>query len=292
MTGGLRVQPHYTIKNAPAPNVIVVPAHKSTAQSRDWLARASAGTDVTMSVCTGAFQLARAGLLKGIAATTHHDFFDSFAKEFPDIELRRGLRFVDSGRIATAGGLTSGIDLALHIVSRYFGVETASATAAYMEYSSDAWRVHHRLDDCRRLDLDLGAGLDEPCDYDDRHRGKVAPEDLSVAGTDRGRRFQVLLAARDIPGEPDEMLRSGAGASQHVDDVEERLASLRREIVAHEPLFRVPADLPGDVNLPALRGDAVRVAARARPARRLQDLTAHRRISRPITSFCTSLAPS
>jgi transcriptional regulator GlxA family with amidase domain len=141
MTGGLRVQPHYTIKNAPAPNVIVVPAHKSTAQSRDWLARASAGTDVTMSVCTGAFQLARAGLLKGVAATTHHDFFDSFAKEFPDIELRRGLRFVDSGRIATAGGLTSGIDLALHIVSRYFGVEAASATAAYMEYSSDAWRA-------------------------------------------------------------------------------------------------------------------------------------------------------
>ena len=62
-------------------------------------------------------------------------------KEFPDVELRRGLRFVDSGRIATAGGLTSGIDLALHIVSRYFGVETASATATYMEYTSDAWRA-------------------------------------------------------------------------------------------------------------------------------------------------------
>ena len=141
MTGGLQVKPHYGIENAPQPNVIVVPAHKSTEESRAWLARASAGTDVTMSVCTGAFQLARAGLLKGIPATTHHDFFDSFHKEFPDIELRRGLRFVDSGRIATAGGLTSGIDMALHIVSRYFGVETAAATAAYMEYTSDAWRA-------------------------------------------------------------------------------------------------------------------------------------------------------
>jgi transcriptional regulator GlxA family with amidase domain len=141
MTGGLRVLPTYTIKNAPQPNVIVVPAHKSTAGSREWLARASAGTDVTMSVCTGAFQLARAGLLKGIPATTHHDFFDSFAKEFPDIELRRGLRFVDSGRVATAGGLTSGIDLALHIVARYFGVDTAARTAEYMEYTSDAWRA-------------------------------------------------------------------------------------------------------------------------------------------------------
>jgi transcriptional regulator GlxA family with amidase domain len=141
MTGGLQVVPHYSIGNAPQPEVIVVPAHRSTEESRAWLRDASAGTDVTMSVCTGAFQLARAGLLKGIPATTHHEFFDAFAKEFPEIELRRGLRFVDSGRIATAGGLTSGIDMALHIVSRYYGAEIAAAAAAYMEYTSDAWRV-------------------------------------------------------------------------------------------------------------------------------------------------------
>jgi transcriptional regulator GlxA family with amidase domain len=140
MTGGLVVQPKYSIADAPQPNVIVVPAQKATDASRDWLRKASAGTDVTMSVCTGAFQLARAGLLKGVAATTHHDHWDGFAKEFPDVELRRGLRFVDSGRIATAGGLTSGIDMALHIVSRYYGVEAAATTAAYMEYTSDAWR--------------------------------------------------------------------------------------------------------------------------------------------------------
>jgi transcriptional regulator GlxA family with amidase domain len=141
MTGGLVVLPKYTIKTAPQPHVIVVPAQRSTAESRAWLKDASVGTDVTMSVCTGAFQLARAGLQKGIPATTHHEFFDSFAKEFPDIELRRGLRFVDSGRIATAGGLTSGIDLALHVVSRYHGAATAEATAKYMEYSSEAWRA-------------------------------------------------------------------------------------------------------------------------------------------------------
>lgn len=141
MTGGLEVKPKYSIADAPQPHVIVVPAHKSTEESREWLKRASAGTDVTMSVCTGAFQLARVGLLKGIPATTHHEFFDSFAKEFPDVELRRGLRFVDSGRIATAGGLTSGIDMALHVVARYFGVETAARTAEYMEYTSDAWRA-------------------------------------------------------------------------------------------------------------------------------------------------------
>jgi transcriptional regulator GlxA family with amidase domain len=141
MTGGLRVQPDYTIENAPQPNVIVVPAHRSTEASRAWLKRASGATDVTMSVCTGAFQLARVGLFDGIPAATHHDFWDSFEKEFPKVELRRGLRFVDSGRIAAAGGLTSGIDLALHIVQRYFGAEVAARTAEYMEYSSEAWKT-------------------------------------------------------------------------------------------------------------------------------------------------------
>ena len=141
MTGGLQVKPHYSINNAPQPNVIVVPAQRATDETRAWLRKAAAGTDVTMSVCTGAFQLARAGLLKGMAATTHHDFWDAFAKEFPQIELRRGLRFVDNGRIATAGGLTSGIDMALHVVSRYFGTEAAAATAKYMEYSSETWRI-------------------------------------------------------------------------------------------------------------------------------------------------------
>ena len=141
MTGGLQVRPHYSIENAPQPHVIVVPAQGATDKTRAWLREASTGTDMTMSVCTGAFQLGRVGLLDGKPATTHHDFWDAFAKEFPKVELQRGTRFVDNGRIATAGGLTSGIDLALHIVSRYFGADTAAATARYMEYSSEAWRT-------------------------------------------------------------------------------------------------------------------------------------------------------
>jgi transcriptional regulator GlxA family with amidase domain len=141
MTGGLQVMPHYDVAGAPEPNVIVVPAQQSTEASLAWLTRASAGTDVAMSVCTGAFQLGRAGLLAGLKATTHHDFWDSFQTEFPDVALQRGLRFVDNGRIATAGGLTSGIDMALHVVARYFGDEVAATTARYMEHSSDAWRT-------------------------------------------------------------------------------------------------------------------------------------------------------
>jgi transcriptional regulator GlxA family with amidase domain len=141
VTGGMQVVPDFTVENAPAPSVVVVPAHRSTPALRDWIKKVSETTDLTMSVCTGAFALAKAGLLKGRAATTHHLFLDRFAREFPDVELRRGLRFVDSGRIATAGGLTSGIDLALHVVERYFGRDVAEKTATYMEYQSTGWKV-------------------------------------------------------------------------------------------------------------------------------------------------------
>ena len=141
MTGGMKVQPRHSIADAPQPHVIVIPAQRSSPQMLAWLKAASAKADVTMSVCTGAFQLARAGLLEGMQVTTHHDYWDDFAREFPALDLKRGPRFVDNGRIASAGGLTSGIDLALHVVRRYYGEEVATATARYMEHASDAWRT-------------------------------------------------------------------------------------------------------------------------------------------------------
>lgn len=134
MTGGLTVQPTYSIADAPQPDIIVVPAQRSTPESRAWLKAASEKAELTMSVCTGAFQLGRVGLLDGLPATTHHEFWDAFETEFPKVKLQRGPRFVDNGRIATAGGLTSGIDLALHVVGRYFGEAAAARTAAYMEH--------------------------------------------------------------------------------------------------------------------------------------------------------------
>jgi len=92
-----------------------------------------------MSVCTGAFVLAKTGLLSGKAATTFHAAFRPFAVQFPDIHLKRGARFVEDGNLATAGGLSSGIDLALHVVERYYGREIAQKTAYEMEYQGQGW---------------------------------------------------------------------------------------------------------------------------------------------------------
>jgi transcriptional regulator GlxA family with amidase domain len=140
-SGGMKIIPDHTFETAPAPKVIVIPAQAGSPALHAWLRKVVDSTDVTMSVCTGAFQLGRAGLLTGKEATTHHDFFDQFARAFPDVKLKRGLRFVEGPRISTAGGLTSGIDLALRVVERYFGRETAEQTAFYMEYQSKGWMI-------------------------------------------------------------------------------------------------------------------------------------------------------
>lgn len=140
-SGGMKIIPDYTFETAPAPKVVVIPAQAGSFALHEWLRKILDSTDVTMSVCTGAFHLGRAGLLAGKEATTHHDFYDQFASAFPDVKLKRGLRFVEGPKISTAGGLTSGIDLALRVVERYFGRETAERTATYMEYQSRGWVV-------------------------------------------------------------------------------------------------------------------------------------------------------
>lgn len=139
---GLKFQADHTFEDAPQPKVIVIGAQTRGAPAKlDWIRHAAQQADVVMSVCTGAFVLARTGLLDGLSATTHHDSYDAFEKQFPKVKLVRGTRFVDNGKFITAGGLTSGIDTALHVVNRYFGPARTQKVAEYMEYRGTAWRA-------------------------------------------------------------------------------------------------------------------------------------------------------
>ena len=139
-SGGMKIVPDHDFASAPPPKIVVIPAQNSrTPATMDWLRRSAKSADLTMSVCTGAFVLASTGLLSGKSATTHHNAFGEFALEFPDVQLRRGARFVEDGHFASAGGLTSGIDLALRVVERYYGRETARKTADAMEYQGQGW---------------------------------------------------------------------------------------------------------------------------------------------------------
>ena len=139
-SGGMKIVPDYTLETAPAPKVIVIPAQNGKSEAiLQWIRKCTKSTDVTMSVCTGAFLLAHTGLLSGKAATTFHSAFSDFEKQFPDIQLRRGARFVEDGNLASSGGLSSGIDLAFRVVERYYGSEVAKKTAYDMEYQGQGW---------------------------------------------------------------------------------------------------------------------------------------------------------
>lgn len=141
ISGGMTVIPDYTFENAPHANIVVIPAQRGDPALADWLRRRSKDADIVMSVCTGAFQLGKAGLLDGKQATTHHDFYDQFEKSFPKVTLVKGRRYVETDKVIyTAGGLSSGIDLALHVVERLYGRDVAQRTATYMEYQGTGWK--------------------------------------------------------------------------------------------------------------------------------------------------------
>lgn len=141
-TGGAAVTPEYSFANAPDPDIVVIGAQGSNSRELlDWLRKKNSQQVTLMSVCTGASKLARSGLIDGKQATSHHGFITDFQKQFPKIDWQRSKRYVRSTEnIYTAGGLTSGIDLALHMVAKYFGSEVAQTTAEFMEYQGSGWK--------------------------------------------------------------------------------------------------------------------------------------------------------
>jgi transcriptional regulator GlxA family with amidase domain len=152
---GLKVVPHFSREDCPAPHVLVIPGGFGTRALLnkpallEWVRLKTKHADMVMSVCTGALVLAKAGLLDGLRATTHHECFDQLRAIAPRTEIIETDRFVDNGRILTAAGISAGIDCSLHVVERLLGAETAADTARYMEYR----RSDHRSD-ARRLNLE------------------------------------------------------------------------------------------------------------------------------------------
>jgi transcriptional regulator GlxA family with amidase domain len=100
----------------------------------EWAKGSASQAEIAVSVCTGAFILAKAGLLDGKEATTWYGMLDKLEKDFPKVRVRRGNRFVDNGKIVTTAGVSAGIDGSLHVVARLLGSQVAGQTAQYMEY--------------------------------------------------------------------------------------------------------------------------------------------------------------
>ena len=140
---GLRVLADHTWDTAPRPDVVLVPGGMGVyplIEDAAFLSRltglAESGTLVT-SVCTGALVLAAAGLLRDRPATTWWGRLDRLAELDPSIDVRPEARFVDSGEVVTAAGVSAGIDMALHLVSRLHSVERAREVRRYIQYDPE-----------------------------------------------------------------------------------------------------------------------------------------------------------
>jgi putative intracellular protease/amidase/YHS domain-containing protein len=137
--GFVKVTPQHTIENCPRPDIIVVPGGGVNNVMGDekvmaWIKSATREIEVTMSVCNGAYLLARAGLLNDKKATTHWTAIRGLKREAPMATVLENVRFVDNGQVLTTAGVSAGIDGALHVVDRLLGRPAAQLTARHMEY--------------------------------------------------------------------------------------------------------------------------------------------------------------
>ncbi|MGE3767969.1 MAG: DJ-1/PfpI family protein, partial [Kofleriaceae bacterium] len=137
--GFIDITPAFSIDNAPTPDIVVIPGGMSDNLSNDpammaWLTQATAASDTTLTVCTGAFPLAKAGVFDGMEITTYYGAIEGLRALAPKARVTHGRRFIDNGRYITTAGVSAGIDGALHLAARIFGRRVADQTARYMEY--------------------------------------------------------------------------------------------------------------------------------------------------------------
>lgn len=140
--GGFPVVTTLGFTEAPALDVFIVPGgevSRELARSdvNEFIARTGRATPLTASVCTGAFLLARAGLLDGLRVTTHWEDIDELRRRFPALRVEDGSPWIDAGSIVTSAGISAGLDMSLHLVARLKSLELAERTARQMDY---VWR--------------------------------------------------------------------------------------------------------------------------------------------------------
>lgn len=137
--GGLTVQPRFSLGTHPPLSLLIIPGGVVTAELErkevlSWIASSAKAAEITASVCTGAFLLAKAGLLDGKRATTHWEYLDEFRRIFPKISVQEEVRWVDEGQVVTSAGISAGIEMALHLVARLDGEELAQRTARQIDF--------------------------------------------------------------------------------------------------------------------------------------------------------------
>jgi transcriptional regulator GlxA family with amidase domain len=141
--GGLRLTPDVSIDQCPELDLLLIPGGWGTRRESknknllNWIANQfpnNTNDRLIASVCTGSSILGKAGLLDGRDATTHSRAFDFLQESAPKAKIRKNVRFTLTTPIFTSAGVSAGIDLALRIVTHFFGIEIGKETAHHMEY--------------------------------------------------------------------------------------------------------------------------------------------------------------
>ena len=138
---GLKVQPDYSFHDENSFDIVIIPGGYGAEEIElhnprviEWITQQATRVQYMTSVCTGAFLLAKAGLLDGLKATTHWMDIERLTTEFPAVDVQRQVKFVDEGHIITSGGISAGMNMSFHIVAKLCGEQIAAATAKRMEY--------------------------------------------------------------------------------------------------------------------------------------------------------------
>jgi transcriptional regulator GlxA family with amidase domain len=136
---GLEIRPDFALADHPPVDCLVVPGGVVDAELDKpdviaWIAAQAVRVPLVASVCTGAFLLARAGLLDGRRATTHWEDIADLRALFPQVDVVDGVRWVDTGSRVTSAGISAGIDMSLHLVERLHDRALALRTARQMDF--------------------------------------------------------------------------------------------------------------------------------------------------------------
>ena len=141
-TNNLSVNPSFTFDNSPPIDVLVIPGGNVGAPIANprvirWIRESARDADYVLSVCTGAFLIAKAGLLENQTATTYASAIDQLRRLYPHTEVVDDRRYVDNGKIVVSAGISSGIDAALYLVGKLTGMGAAQQVALSLEYDWD-----------------------------------------------------------------------------------------------------------------------------------------------------------
>ena len=140
--GAYSVNPNFDFDEHPDIDVLIVVGGIHTGELEktevlEWIAATSQKAGLVASVCTGAFILAEAGVLKEVKVTTHWEDIQALRENYPLLTVIENTRWVDEGKFVTSGGISAGIDMSLHLVARLLSASTAEQTAKQMEFD---WR--------------------------------------------------------------------------------------------------------------------------------------------------------